>query len=321
MTEEKDEGGPEQEAVGDSGKCTQRFKIQVLKTLKDKIKQPPQCKSNILPQINSPVLFVGDTGSGKSTVLVNLLTRKDMMGKCFDRVFLVSPTGKTDDIQKHLKLEDEEIISDLTEAPEVIQELMDSQEQQIEKEGAHKSPFYAIVYDDVIGDRELLKHACFVKSFIACRHYNFTTFLCSQSYTAVPRKCRLQAKNIIYFKGSNSENEKICEEYAPPGYNKKAFLRLIDFATDEPYSFLHINKRVHFSERYRRNFEEIILIDMIDPEMIAGKLAKKHEQRKRKYEDDVEPEVGTDNTSSTNDVHDDAAVDNNVREEKRSRKN
>lgn len=234
------------------------FDIKPLKTLKDKIKQPPAAESDIVPRVTSAVLFVGATGSGKSTVLVNMLTRKELLGKAFDRTFLVSPTAKTDDVQKHLKVPDDDIIDDLTEAPDVLSQIMDSQRALIEEKGADKAPLYALIYDDVVGDRDLMKHENFVKTFIACRHYNLTTFLCSQSYTAVPRRVRLQAMNIIYFKGSNSEAELLAEEYAPPGLNKKATLALIDFATDDKYSFLHINKRVPFEERYRRNLNQII---------------------------------------------------------------
>jgi adenylylsulfate kinase-like enzyme len=258
---------------------TSSFKIEPLATLKDKIKQPPAAEQNVVPQINSAVLFVGATGSGKSTVLVNLLKRKELLGGAFERIFLISPTAKSDDVQKHLEVPEEDIIDNLREAPEVLEQIMDSQREEIISKGAHKAPLYALVYDDVVGDRDLMKHENFVKTFIACRHYNMTTFLCSQSYTAVPRRVRLQAMNIFYFKGSNSEAELLAEEYAPPGLNKKDTLKLISFATGDKYNFLHINKRVPFEERYRRNLDQVIHFDF-------------HEsQSKRRKQNDDEPEL------------------------------
>ena len=94
--------------------------------------------------------------------------------------------------------------------------------------------------------------------FIASRHYNFTTLLCTQSYTRVPRVCRLQAQVLFYFKGGHSEMELLSEEYQVPGYNKKRMFRLIDFCTSEKYSFLTVNRHLPFAERYRKNLDQIV---------------------------------------------------------------
>jgi hypothetical protein len=265
------------------------YKIEPLATLKDKIKQPPAAKENVVPQINSAVLFVGATGSGKSTVLVNLLKRKELLGKAFDRIFLISPTAKSDDVQKHLDVNEDDIIDNLREAPDILEQIMDSQRDLIIEKGAHKAPLYALVYDDVVGDRDLMKHENFVKTFIACRHYNLTTFLCSQSYTAVPRRVRLQAMNIFYFKGSNSEAELLAEEYSPPGMNKKDTLKMISFATGDKFNFLHINKRVPFEERYRRNLDEVINYSVGDgSESKKRKLDAKSELPEQSNQDELD---------------------------------
>lgn len=239
-----------------------KYTIEPIPTSKDNIKQPKAAEKEVIPRITSSVILNGSSGSGKTTLLANLLTKKEFYKGFFDRIFLISPTGKSDDIQKYLKLSDDDIIDDLGQAAGFIQELMDSQRQIIETEGADKAPQYAIVYDDVIADTDFTNSTQFVKSFIASRHYNFTTFLCSQSWTACPRRCRLQAMNICFFKGSNSENELIAEEYTPPDYTKKQFLAVVEFATREDYSFLHINKRVDFKIRYRRNLDQVIKLDL-----------------------------------------------------------
>lgn len=236
------------------------LKIEQIPTKKDKIKQPELCTLDIIPRINSSVLYIGSSGCGKTTLLANLLTRKDMLKGAFDRTFLISPTAHSDDIQKYLNLDPNDILDDLAAAPDMLQEILDDQRAAIESLGAHKAPLYCIVFDDVIGDRDLLKSDQFVKCFVACRHFNISTFICSQSYKGIPRKCRLQAQNIFYFRGSNSENECVVEDRCPPGMSKKQGLGLVDFATKEPYSFLHINMRCPFETRYRRNLDEVINI-------------------------------------------------------------
>ena len=140
---------------------------------------------------------------------------------------------------------------------------MEDQRDDIEDHGAAKTKQIAIIYDDVISHRDLMKSKEFVSSFVASRHYNFTTLLCTQSYTRVPRVARLQCQNLFYFKGSNSEMELLSEEFAAPGFSKKRMYNLINFCTGEKYSFLHVNRRVPFETRYRRNLNEIIVLDSV----------------------------------------------------------
>lgn len=236
------------------------LEIVPIDTRKDDIEQPILAEATVIPRLTSNVLFVGASGSGKSTLLANLLTRSEFMEGWFDRTLLVSPTARTDDIQKLISdaLEDQDIVDDLKEAPEIIGELMDEQREKIEKEGADKAPQICLIYDDVVADRDLMKSDVFSRSFIMSRHFNFTTFLCTQSFTAAPRRARLQCQNLFYYKGSNSEAELLAEEFSPPGFNKKQMLRLIAFATDEQYSFLHVNRRATFDTRYRRNLDQVI---------------------------------------------------------------
>lgn len=235
--------------------------ITTIPTKKDKIKQPFLSEHDVIPRINSSVLFVGASGSGKTTVLANLMTRKDMLGSAFDRVFLFSPTALTDDIQGYLGLDEDDICDNMKDVPDILDNIMDDQREQIQERGAHRAPKYCIIFDDVVADRDLMKADQFTKCFIMCRHFNLTTLICSQSYKQIPRKCRLQANNIIYFAGSNSENEAIIEDRCPPNYTRKDGLKLVAFATREKYSFLHINMRVPFDQRYRRNFDEVIHVD------------------------------------------------------------
>lgn len=52
--------------------------------------------------------------------------------------------------------------------------------------------------------------------------------------------------------------ESVLEDRSPPHMNKKQGLAMIEFATKEPYSFLHINMRKPFETRYTRNLDQTI---------------------------------------------------------------
>ena len=239
------------------------YSINPLQTSKDKIKQPAAAEENIIPLLTSNVLFCGASGSGKSTLLVQLMTQPVFYAGWFDEVYLISPTGRSDDVQGHLNLDEGNIIDDLDTAPAFLADLMEEQRSDIEEMGADKCRQIAIIYDDCISHRDLMKSKEFVSSFVASRHYNFTTMLCTQSHTRVPRVARLQCQSLFYFKGGHSEMELLSEEFSAPGFSKKRMFNLVNYATSDTYSFLHVNRRVPFETRYRRNLDQIIQLDSV----------------------------------------------------------
>jgi hypothetical protein len=145
---------------------------------------------------------------------------------------------------------------------EDLEDIMEEQREEIEeKKGKlHKCKKILIIFEDVQGNAKFMRSKPFLKCFIANRHYGLSTWLCGQAFNRTPRACRLQANNLFVFRGSGSEMETLSDEFCPPGMNKKKFMQLIDEATKDKYSFLHINMRVPHEERYRKNLDEILLI-------------------------------------------------------------
>jgi hypothetical protein len=141
--------------------------------------------------------------------------------------------------------------------------LMDEQRAAIEKNGADKANQICVIYDDVVSNRDLMKSDAFTRSFIMSRHFNFTTMLCTQSFTRVPRVCRLQAQNTFLFAPGMSEMELLAEEHAAPGFSKKRMFKLISHAVEGKFNFLHINRRQPFETRYRKTLDQIIVLDSV----------------------------------------------------------
>lgn len=238
------------------------LEIKEIKTNKSKIKNPPRAEANIIPKLGTSCIFNGTTGMGKSTLMTNLLTQNRFYpSKTFSHRFLISPTAEGDDVQKALKIDPLNTFTNLDDAPFYLKIIIDAQKRKIKKVGSHKAPQILIVYDDVISDPKFMKTNEFVKSFIASRHYNLTVMLATQSWTACPRRCRIQARNIFFFAAPLSEVEKLCEEHCPPRFTKQQFYLMVSWATDQPYSFLYINKSVPMKDRFRKNLNEIIDLD------------------------------------------------------------
>ncbi len=243
------------------------LRILSVETSKDEIVQPELAKDDMMfiPPLGSGVIISGKSGSGKSTLLQNLLKDGRFYGPSterpdgwFDKVFLFSPTANGDDIQRSLNIPANHVFTDLDDAPELLEIILSSQQKKLDSgKGADKVEQFAIIFDDVIGDTKFMNSKAFTKCFYQVRHVNCTTFICTQHFKRVPRVCRLQANFIFFFQGSQSEVDTITEEFAPPGIHKKVFAGFVEEATQEKFSFLTVNMKVHASIRFRRNLDEV----------------------------------------------------------------
>jgi hypothetical protein len=243
------------------------LKIVPYPTNKHKIKQRPMMEADIIPRHASSVIFNGRSGSGKSNLLINLLTRPCFYGpqkegekSYFDLIFLFSPTAHGgDDLVQFLNLPPKRI--DTTLDTKKLDHILETQQKLIETKGLLKSPKILIIFDDCQSDAKFLSTKSFLRCFIQCRHLNISTFLCGQRFNKTPKACRLQANNIFFFPASDGEIDLMVDEYTPANMTKKKFKEIIQFATEDRYNFLHINLRVKDEERFRKNLDEIININ------------------------------------------------------------
>lgn len=249
------------------------LEIKKIETSKDKIEQPALAKDErkIIPQLGASVIINGKSGSGKSTLLANYITGPQFYGKSpekpkgwFDEIFLFSPTASGDDVQQALGIKKSHVYTDLDEAPELINVILESQKAKLDGGGkAHKVPQYAVVFDDVIGETNFMNTKAFLQTFYMVRHRNCTTFICSQHYKKIPKVCRLQASFIHFFAGSAAEVEQVVDDFAPPLYSKNEFRDLVNSATRGSHSFLTICMKVGWDLRFRRNLNEFIKLDRL----------------------------------------------------------
>jgi len=159
--------------------------IQPVPTSKDKIEQPELAADDnmYIPPLGSSVIISGKSGSGKSTLLSNFIKDGRFYGSSddkpdgwFDKIFLFSPTANGDDIQKSLGIQPDHVFTDLSEGPELLEVILDSQQEKLDKgHGADKVKQFAIIFDDVIGDTKFMNDKQFVRCFYQVRHL-YTTF-------------------------------------------------------------------------------------------------------------------------------------------------
>jgi hypothetical protein len=300
--------GKETESNGGNGfhfetkEAPKDLSIEPVPTSKDKIEQPELAKHEdmFIPPRGSSVVISGKSGSGKSTLLARLITDGRFYGKSpekpngwFDKIFLFSPTANGDDVQRSLGIDPKYVFTDLEEAPEMLEVILDTQQTKLDEgDGADKVEQYAIIFDDVIGDTVFMNEKAFTRCFYQVRHVNCTTFICTQHFKRVPKVCRLQANFVFFFQGSANEVEMVAEEFAPPEYSKKEFMIMVNECTKENYSFLTINMKVGWDKRFRKRLDEFVTLERLTCDEEGKCKPKKKGKKKETYaeEDEENPE-------------------------------
>lgn len=235
------------------------MEIKPVETDKSNVKQPDAVEKGILPQLPASYLVVGRSGSGKSTILYNLLTNEKLLGGYFNYIFVFSDV-KVDDILAKLELPEENYINDFDE--EKVSKIMKNIENKIEDMGlaeASKDMRIAFIFDDLLNKQQFLKSNIMRKLASANRHFLISFFVLTQYYRAIPPVIRTNASGIIYFPASLAENEKLADEQCPPNMSKKEFIKMIDHATSEKHSFMFINNRAKsLDEKIRKGFDRAL---------------------------------------------------------------
>ena len=240
------------------------YTIEKLETAKHNIPLRPSMKNGTVPRFPFSMLISGRSGSGKSNLLINLLTRKEFYKAYFHYTLIFSPTACAgDDLFDILKLPKENIKNEFSETD--LNQLIESRKHLIDKKGIEwvaKNSRVLIILDDVIADQHFLNSPQALKMFALLRHYLCSVIVLTQSYKKIPRSIRLNVNATIVFPSSQSEVEILLDEITPSGIKKREFEKIIDYATQENYSFLYINNHAERSQRIRKNIDEIIDLNL-----------------------------------------------------------
>ena len=198
-------------------------------------------------------LVVGPPGSSKTTTMLSMLTNKAQFGRKYDEVHWFSPSMSTVKIPlPPNRLHGGDL--DLANVERVIKKVP-------------KGKRLLMVFDDVVsslppGNKYLRP---FIRMIYNRRHLmggggTCSCMLVSQKLSMIPRQLRAAADGLIYFRTSNLKEIKTCyEEYASISWS--AFLKLLEFAWSDKYSFLFARlDRREDDRRWHRNFEEIKML-------------------------------------------------------------
>lgn len=226
------------------------------------IKEPfPRCSGFFL-------VIVGIPGSGKTSMMVNLLTSKNnnrVYNNVFNKIFLVMPSKSQtsiknnpfEEIPEEQKFErfNYEVIESIQNSYE---EYIKNKKERIEKKKKIKPFHMLLICDDITAT---LKNKNIENSLLELttnrRHFKLSIIIMVQYLRSIPKNIRFQISHCVFFKPSNELDAKIIrEEFV----NMKAndFIELKDFVWKDRHDFLFMDKN---NNSYYKNLSKIEMMN------------------------------------------------------------
>ena len=117
-----------------------------------------------------------------------------------------------------------------------------------------------IIFDVMITDiMRSEKFKAIVKElFIRCRKLNISIVFIAQSYFRNPKDARLNSNHYILMKIGNKKELKSIAEENSGHLDFKEFLKIYNYCTNEPYSFMVVDTRPTACATFKKNFDEPI---------------------------------------------------------------
>ena len=212
-----------------------------VKLIKEKIKKPVYKVNEGLPQ---PPFFLGVIAprkSGKTNCVIDLLTDVKKLRYIFDVVIVWSSTYFLDGKWKNIELPEGSIF---TEFREKDAEILLAVAEKVNAENPKPAPIL-FVFDDMVTEGIMNPRVMKTldKFALKGRHSHVSSIVISQQFGALSPPVRNNTTNIIFFRIRNGyELDKISHENSE-FLTQRGFRDMLDYATKEPYSFLHVNNQ------------------------------------------------------------------------------
>ena len=276
--DDEKKGGKKEEKEGEPKKKKGPLTVEPIVMEKDQYpeiaRERPNMHSFAVPSFPSLSLFVGGTGSGKTSAIAFLMTSPNAYGGDLEHsnlhpfhkpqnIYLFGPSMDSDptwvEVRKTLKIPDKNVYVDMT--VEDLKEVLDEMDKRAKK---HKDkincPRHLLIYDDAIADEQFVMSDETMRSAVRHRHLCLSVWFSTQSLKKAPRLLRMQAQAILYWSGNatRQDQEILYEEWGSGGMSKKDWFRDIMPKFRDKHTFLYINRNLDPTERYRVNFDDII---------------------------------------------------------------
>jgi thymidine kinase len=197
-------------------------------------------------------LISGPAGSGKTTLMINMLTRRDMYKKAYDNVFLIMPSHslasiKDRSFRQHMERSPEHYFEDLD---------FDTLEhvRMMTQDAAEDGQNSILVMDDVTASLKNREIQTLLKKLIwNRRHLRLSVIILAQAYIALPPSIRKSISHCWMYKPVNKrEIVNVFDELM--FLDRKTADALLRFVYRGPHDLLYA---ITATQTFHRNFDEI----------------------------------------------------------------
>jgi hypothetical protein len=209
-----------------------------------------------MPQHPARVLVCGESGSGKTNLVINILKNNWMS---YNKLVLCvkNPESWQHFIDLSIeKLTDADVdpddyislIEEITSPSDIptIESLPGGKVQTI------------VVFDDLVMEGKPINDAI-ARYWVRSRHRNVSPFYLTQDFYKTNKTIRQNSTYYILFGGMTRRMLRTLFEDVAPGIEAEEFFHLYHIATNEPHTFLFIDKlNANPLKRFRKNFDAII---------------------------------------------------------------
>ena len=204
------------------------------------------------------MLIIGPSGSGKANTLLHLINNFPPI----DKIYLYAKDTDEKKYQYLINKREQAGIKNLNDPHAFIEYSNDMNDvlDDINNYNKNRNKKVLIIFDDMIDDiMKSEKVKAIVKVlFIRCRKLNTSIVFITQSYFRTPKDVRLNSTHYILMKIGNKKELKSIAEENSGHLDFKDFLKIYNYCTKEPYSFMLVDTRTTAHVTFKKNFDEPI---------------------------------------------------------------
>ena len=188
------------------------------------------------------MLIIGPSGSGKTNTLLHLINNFHPI----DKIYLY-PKDTDEKYQYLINKREQAGIKNLNDPHAFIEYSNDMNDvlEDINNYNKNRDKEVLIIFDDMIVDimRSEQFKVIVKEIFIRCRKLNISIVFITQSYFRTPEDARLNSTHYILMKIGNKKELKSIAEENSGHLDVKDFLKIYNYCTRKPYSFMMVDTR------------------------------------------------------------------------------
>ena len=205
------------------------------------------------------MLIIGPSGSGKTNTFLHLINDLHPI----DKIYLYAKDIREPKYEYLINKREQPGIKNLNDPHAFIEysdDMIDVLDDIINNYNKNRDKKVLIVFDDMIADIEYNKNfkRIIKELFYRARKINGSIVFITQSYFRALKDAKLNSTHYMIMKINNKKELKTIAEEKLGHLDYKDFLKMYNYCTEEPYSFMTIDVRPTATIPFKKNFNDLI---------------------------------------------------------------